>query len=77
MIARASDEDLARYGFTPGNSTPGAWGGGTWCASCGRTHKDVDPGAFKCRPCAIRQYREVERTLASIELPSNFEEEAA
>jgi hypothetical protein len=48
-----TDEQLRPYGYVPGKL-------GRWCAMC---MKDVRLGekAFKCRPCADKQFQEVER----------------
>lgn len=50
----ANNGQLRPYGFRPGNTLG-------WCAACKRPVKDLHEDAFKCRPCAVEQFNEVER----------------
>lgn len=67
MIPRATDEDLRRYGHVAGTLK-------RYCAACNKECEGMGPRSFKCRPCAVRQYRETEKILVSIgdELPENM-----
>lgn len=64
---RATDEDLRRYGFTAGTLT-------RWCAACNREEPGLGPKAFKCKPCAVKQWREVEKICESVadDIPENL-----
>lgn len=62
-----SNADLRPYGFIPAIYTEG------WCATCGRTVEGLSPKAFKCRPCAVEQFRLVEKQIETCgeQVPSN------
>jgi len=49
-----SDAELRSYGYIPGDST-------RWCAACGKEVAGLGARAFKCRRCAVVQWREVEK----------------
>lgn len=49
-----SARDLRPYGYAPGFNK-------VWCAACSRTGERMDAKAFKCKPCAVTQFKEVER----------------
>jgi hypothetical protein len=54
-VSRITDAELRPYGYLPGRLP-------VWCAGCGRTdHPGIGKGAFKCRPCAAFDFRNVER----------------
>lgn len=63
-----TDEALRPYGFRRGKVE-------RWCASCERIHQGLSPDAFKCRSCAVDQFRLVEKQIetcdAGGQLPSN------
>jgi hypothetical protein len=50
------DAALVPYGFIRGTAATAAY-----CVKCGRTIVGLHPKAFKCRPCAVDQFRSVER----------------
>jgi hypothetical protein len=50
------DPVLVPYGFIRGTIATSSW-----CVVCGRIVVGLHPKAFKCRPCAVDQYRSVER----------------
>jgi hypothetical protein len=49
----ATDAELRPYGFVPGQLK-------RWCAQCEQEWRGLGPGAFKCRPCAEKQFADVE-----------------
>lgn len=52
---KITDAELRPYGFIRGH-------GAAWCAECTRTVQGLDPRkAFKCRVCAVEQFKLVER----------------
>jgi len=57
MHAGPTDEQLHPYGFHRGKKE-------RWCASCTRLFQNGAKTAFKCRPCAVSQFDEVERICA-------------
>jgi hypothetical protein len=50
---KATDEQLRPYGYAPGTLK-------RWCAACEHEHNGLGPRAFKCRPCAEKQFADVE-----------------
>lgn len=67
MIPRATAADLCRYGHHAGRFKK-------WCAACNQDVEGMGARSFKCYPCAVKQYREVEKILAAVgdELPENL-----
>jgi hypothetical protein len=55
------DDALVRYGFIRGTAESAAY-----CVGCGRIVKGLRPRAFKCRPCAVDQFRSVERATRDL-----------
>lgn len=62
----ATDADLRPYGYRPGTLL-------RYCAACNSEQGGMGGHAFKCFRCAVKQYREVEKTLRSCAdtLPAN------
>ncbi len=52
-MSKLQNAVLRPYGFIPGKEEG-------WCAGCNRTFKNAAPNAFKCHPCAYRQWNVVE-----------------
>lgn len=50
---KATDAELRPYGYTAGTSK-------RWCAACEQERHGLGERAFKCRPCAERQFADVE-----------------
>jgi hypothetical protein len=65
-VTLPTNVDLRPYGFAPGDHI-------RWCVSCRQEVRSLGPRAYKCRPCAVKQWRAVEQVLNApgVELPSN------
>lgn len=57
-MRQPTDEELRPYGFQPGKFTG-------WCAACSNPVQGMGARAFKCKPCAVKQWRQVEKLCDS------------
>ena len=49
----ATDAERRPIGYVPGTFI-------RWCAGCEQEMRGLGHGAFKCRPCAVQQFADVE-----------------